>query len=52
MCAHLTDAVKVKVKKTKSELDVIPDGLNKKLQPLDIGINRSFEAKLRVAWEH
>jgi len=41
-----------KVKKTNSELAVIPGGLTKELQPLDIGINRPFKAKLRVAWEH
>ena len=52
MHAHLTDAVKAKVKKTNSELCVIPGGLTKELQPLDIGINRPFKAKLRVAWEH
>jgi len=52
MRAHLTDAVKAKVKKTNSELAVIPGGLTKELQLLDIGINRPFKAKLRVAWEH
>jgi len=52
MRAHLTDAVKAKVKKTNSELAIIPGGLTKELQPLDIGINRPFKAKLRVAWEH
>ena len=51
MRAHLTDAVKAKVK-TNSELAVIPGGLTKELQPLDIGINRPFKTKLRVAWEH
>ena len=52
MRAHLTDAVKAKVKKTNSDLAVIPGGLIKELQSLDIGINRPFKAKLRVAWEH
>ena len=52
MRAHLTDVVKAKVKKTNSELCVIPGGLTKELQPLDIGINRPFKAKLRVAWEY
>ena len=49
---HLTDAVKAKVKKTNSELAVIAGGLTKELQPLNIGINRSFKAKLQVVWEH
>ena len=40
MRGHLTDAVKAKVKKTNSELAVIPGGLAKELQPLNIDINR------------
>lgn len=52
MRAHLTEAVKTQVKQTNSELAVIPGGLTKELQPLDIGINRSFKVKLRAAWEH
>lgn len=51
MRAHLTDAVKTQVKQTNSVLAVIPGGLTKELQPLDIGVNRSFKAKLRAAWE-
>ena len=47
MRAHLTDAVKAKVKKINSELAVIPGGLTKELQPLDIGINGPFKVKLR-----
>ena len=52
MRAHLTNAVKAQVKKTNSELAIIPGGLTKELQPLDIGVNRSFKVKLRAAWEH
>ena len=52
MRADLIDAVKAKVKKTNSDLAVIAGGLTKELQPLDIGINRLFKAKLRVASEH
>ena len=51
MRAHLTDAVKNKVKQTNSELAIIPGGLTKELQPLDIGVNRAFKVKLRAAWE-
>lgn len=51
MCAHLTETVKIQVKKTNSELAIIPGGLTKELQPLDIGVNRAFKAKLRAAWE-
>ena len=32
-------------------LAVIPGGLTKELQPLDIGVNRPFKVRLRVAWE-
>lgn len=51
MRAHLTDTVKTQVKRTNSELAIIPGGLTKELQPLDIGVNRSFKLKLRAAWE-
>ncbi|KAF4093698.1 hypothetical protein AMELA_G00004910 [Ameiurus melas] len=50
--AHLTDTVKTQVKQTNSELAIIPGGLTKELQPLDIGVTRSFKVKLRAAWEH
>lgn len=52
MRTHLTDTVKTQVKQTNSELAIIPGGLTKELQPLDIGVNRSFKVKLRAAWEH
>lgn len=52
MRANLTEAVQTQVKQTNSELAVIPGGLTKELQPLDIGVNRSFKVKLRAAWEH
>ncbi|KAG5263266.1 hypothetical protein AALO_G00262940 [Alosa alosa] len=51
MRAHLTDAVKNQVKQTNSVLAVILGGLTKELQPLDIGVNRLFKAKLRASWE-
>ena len=51
MRGHLTDTVKAQVKKTNSELAIIPGGLTKELQSLNISINRSFKVKLRAAWE-
>ncbi|XP_077453569.1 NEDD8-activating enzyme E1 catalytic subunit isoform X3 [Stigmatopora argus] len=51
MRAHLTATVKNQIMKRNSELAVIPGGLTKELQPLDIGINRAFKSKLRAAWE-
>uniref|UniRef100_A0A1A8I0R2 DDE-1 domain-containing protein n=1 Tax=Nothobranchius kuhntae TaxID=321403 RepID=A0A1A8I0R2_NOTKU len=41
MRAHLTDAVKIQVKRMDTELTILPGGLTKELQPLDIGVNRS-----------
>ena len=49
--AHITDTMKVHVQKTNWKLAVIPGGLTKNLQPLDIGINRSFKLNMRNAWE-
>ena len=51
MRAHITDGIKKQVKQTNSVLAVIPGGLTKELQPLDIGVNRAFKARLRTAWE-
>ncbi|KAF4092991.1 hypothetical protein AMELA_G00027200 [Ameiurus melas] len=51
MRAHITDGVKKQVKNTNSTLAVIPGGLTKELQPLDVGVNRAFKARLRTAWE-
>ena len=51
MRAHRTERVKDIVEKLKSQLAVIPGGMTKELQPLDIGIIRSFKARMRVLWE-
>jgi hypothetical protein len=48
--SHLTPEVQAEVKK-HSQLAVIPGGLTKKLQPLDLTINRSFKCKMRQKWE-
>jgi hypothetical protein len=34
-----------------SKLAIIPSGLTKKIQPLDLSVNKSFESKLRSTWE-
>ncbi|KAE8291386.1 Pogo transposable element with KRAB domain [Larimichthys crocea] len=49
--AHLTADVKKEVKQMNAALAVIPGGLTKELQPLDIGVNRPFKVRLRAAWE-
>uniref|UniRef100_A0A1A8FLA7 DDE-1 domain-containing protein n=1 Tax=Nothobranchius korthausae TaxID=1143690 RepID=A0A1A8FLA7_9TELE len=50
MRAHLTDAIKIQVKRMNTELTVILGGLTKELQLLDFGVNRSFKVKVRAAW--
>lgn len=51
MKAHLDDDVKKYATKVKASLAVIPGGLTKKLQPLDISVNRSFKNHIRDQWE-
>jgi hypothetical protein len=48
--SHLTEEVKKQVK-NHSEIAVIPGGLTKLLQPLDLSVNKSFKNKLRNLWE-
>ncbi|KAF4802275.1 hypothetical protein TURU_027271 [Turdus rufiventris] len=52
MHAHKTGSVKALVKKTNSELAVIPGGLTKEVQPLDTNVIHSFKANLRIMWEN
>ena len=51
MRSHLTESVKSLVRRANTVLTVISGGLTKILQPLDISVSRSFEAKLRKTWE-
>lgn len=51
MRSHITDGLKKQVKHTNSVLAVIPGGLTKELQTLDIGVNRAFKARLRTSWD-
>jgi hypothetical protein len=48
--AHITDDTKRLVSKY-SKLAIIPGGLTKKIQPLDLSVNKSFKSKLRSTWE-
>jgi hypothetical protein len=48
--AHLTDGVK-KLFKNPAKIAVIPGGLTKVLQPLDLCVNRSFKPLIRKKWE-
>lgn len=47
---HLTEDAKKAVQAT-AKMAVIPGGLTKKLQPLDISVNKSFKSNLRKNWE-
>lgn len=48
--AHLTDDVKMAALKY-TQLAVIPGGLTKKLQPLDLTVRKSFKDILREFWD-
>lgn len=47
---HLTEGVR-NVFKQHSKVAVIPGGLTKILQPLDVGVNKPFKDNLRDGWE-
>ncbi|GFS81540.1 pogo transposable element with KRAB domain [Trichonephila clavipes] len=49
--SHVSENVKNALKSTSAKIAIIPGGLTKKLQPLDVGINRSFKSKVRKLWE-
>lgn len=48
--AHLTETSRTAIKE-HSKIAVIPGGLTKLLQPLDISVNSSFKNHLRDKWE-
>jgi hypothetical protein len=48
--AHITDDMKQLVSKC-SKLAIIPGGLTKKIQPLNLSVNKSFKSKLHSTWE-
>lgn len=50
--AHLAAATaENRAELLSSELVIIPAGLTKELQPLEMGVARAFKGKLRAAWE-
>jgi len=50
--AHIDEGVRSTFKNEhKTTTAVIPGGLTKKLQPLDISVNRSFKNHVRAEWE-
>ncbi len=51
MRAHLKDSVKDRCKRVNTSLAIIPGGLTKKLQPLDLSVNHIFKSNVRKCWE-
>ena len=48
--AHLTEPVKKKLDKLKTQQAVIPGGLTSVLQPLDVCLNKPFKDHVRKNW--
>jgi transposase len=48
--AHIVDSVKRRFGEKRTNLAVIPGGLTSRLQPLDVAINKSFKAKVRIIY--
>ena len=46
MAAHKTDSIKAHLKKKNTQIAIIPGGLTKLLQPLDIDVNKPFKDNL------
>ncbi|GFW08974.1 pogo transposable element with KRAB [Trichonephila clavipes] len=51
MKTHPSENVKNVLKSTSAKIAIISGGITKKLQPLDVSINRSFKSKVRKLWE-
>ena len=48
--AHLTDTVKQQLRENKTATAVIPGGLTRLVQPLDVCLNKPFKDRLREKW--
>lgn len=51
MRAHITDMSKNRIINSNTIPAIIPGGMTKILQPLDISVNRSFKSYIRDLWE-
>ena len=48
---HLTDEIKNKIHRLKSELVVIPTGMTSVLQLMDVSVNKPFKARLSEQYD-
>ncbi len=48
---HVTDEIKNKIHRLKSELVIIPVGMTLVLQPLDVSVNKPFKARLSEQYD-
>ncbi|TRY89392.1 hypothetical protein DNTS_024128, partial [Danionella cerebrum] len=48
--AHTTNTTKKNFKEVKTQIAVIPGGLTRQLQPLDVSINKMFKVLMREEW--
>ena len=48
---HLTDKIKNKIDRLKSELVVIPTGMTSVLQPLNVSVNKPYKAQLSEQYD-
>ena len=51
MRAHITEDIKDLLDAKNTTPAIIPGGLTKLLQPLDISVNRTFKSGMRTLWE-
>ncbi|KFM58944.1 Pogo transposable element with KRAB, partial [Stegodyphus mimosarum] len=52
MRAYLLESMKTRCQKLSTTVAIIPGGLTKILQPLDLSGNKSFKAQVRKRWEY
>lgn len=48
---HLTDSVKEELKRSNTDLVIIPGGMTSQLQPLDVSVNKPFKSYLHQAYD-
>ena len=49
---HKTDDIKALLRRTNTDLVIIPNGMTSLLQPLNVSINKQFQDGLRRCWSN